>query len=103
MLMLKSKPLYISVEIGIFMTETHWRHKLPDDLNVRINTLVRKTNEFKDAYEESPHVRTSQMWVCLGEGYKEIQLMQERIISLEASMNAQKSRLRKAGETIAQI
>lgn len=85
------------------MADTHWRHKLPDDLNVRINTLVRKTNEFKDAYEESPHVRTSQIWVAFGEMYKEMQHMQERIISLEASINAQKSRLRKAGETIAEI
>jgi len=85
------------------MTETHWRHKLPDDLNVRINELVRKTNEYKDAYEESPHVRTSQIWVALGEMSKELKYMQERVISLEAAMNAQKSRLRKAGETLADI
>ncbi len=82
------------------MDNPNWRDKLPDEVNNRINDLVKRTKQYKDAYEESPHVRTSQLWIALSEAYQEIQFLHNRVAALENALNNQRARARKAAEIL---
>ncbi len=80
-----------------------WRNKLPDTSNEAINELVRRTEKHKDAYEDSPHVRTAQLWCALVELDKEIKFTQERMMNLETQLQAIKSALRRSGEQLGKV
>ncbi|MFH1786652.1 MAG: hypothetical protein ABH829_03335 [archaeon] len=78
----------------------NWRDAIPEDTNEHINELIRRIGQYSEGYNQSPHVRTSQLWCALAEVMKDLKQTQQRLAQTEYQLNQMKSALRKSGEML---
>ena len=77
-----------------------WRDAIPEDTNEEINDLIRRISKYAEGYNQSPHVRTSQLWCALAEVLMELKSTQQRLAQTEYQLNQMRSSLRKSGEQL---
>jgi len=72
----------------LFGDEKDWKEYLCEDIKVEIAELIEDAKKNRCAYMQADDVKVAQLWCALGEVYKKVKSVEERMKRMETAVKA---------------